>query len=125
MLISDKCCWLVFVFLRLVVAIHICSHGDEYEQIITGLNVNRTLKDVSISISSLTLLPRAEFQKHPFLDTQSFILPDPLLSLQTVVLSVRHSMQWNQMFRKYNVTAQTYFAKTPLFLKPRGPSSSR
>ncbi|KAM0879027.1 hypothetical protein ACQ4PT_034486 [Festuca glaucescens] len=52
--ISDKFCSLVLVFLRLVVAIQICSHADEYEQLITGLNENYSLKDVSISVSSLT-----------------------------------------------------------------------
>jgi hypothetical protein len=66
--VSDKFCWLVFVFLRLVAAIEICSHEDEYGQLIPGLNENYSLKDVSISISSLTVL-----------DIQSLILPDPLL----------------------------------------------
>ncbi|KAM0877728.1 hypothetical protein ACQ4PT_035297 [Festuca glaucescens] len=36
--VSDKFCWLVFVFLRLVVAIQICSNGEEYGQLITGLS---------------------------------------------------------------------------------------
>ncbi|KAM0879026.1 hypothetical protein ACQ4PT_034486 [Festuca glaucescens] len=35
----------ILVFLRLVVAIQICSHADEYEQLITGLNENYSLKD--------------------------------------------------------------------------------
>ncbi|CAM0947891.1 unnamed protein product [Alopecurus aequalis] len=35
----------ILVFLRLVAAIQICSHGDEYVQIITGLNENCSLTD--------------------------------------------------------------------------------
>jgi hypothetical protein len=78
--VSDKFYSLVLVFLRLVVAIQICSHAYEYEQLITGLNENYRLKDVRISISSLSL-PRAEFLMHPFRHTVTH-LPDPLLYKQ-------------------------------------------
>jgi hypothetical protein len=60
-------CWLVFVFLRLVVAIQICSNGEEYEHYI--------LKNVSISISSWIYI-------------RSLILPDPLVYKQWCFLCV-------------------------------------
>lgn len=50
----------ILVFLRLVVAIYICSHGDEYEQIITGLNENRNLKDWCFR----RVIPSREFTDH-------------------------------------------------------------
>jgi hypothetical protein len=76
--VSDRSCWLVFVFLRLVVAVQICSHSGQYGNLIPGLGEDYSLKDVSIRISSLTL-PPAEFPMYPLFDTRSLILPDPLL----------------------------------------------
>jgi ubiquitin thioesterase protein OTUB1 len=38
----------IFVFLRLLVAIHICSHSDQYEVLIPELNESNSLKDVII-----------------------------------------------------------------------------
>uniref|UniRef100_A0ACD5W8Z0 Uncharacterized protein n=1 Tax=Avena sativa TaxID=4498 RepID=A0ACD5W8Z0_AVESA len=35
----------IFVFLRLLVAIHICSHSDQYEVLIPELNDSNSLKD--------------------------------------------------------------------------------
>uniref|UniRef100_A0A453N1P7 Uncharacterized protein n=1 Tax=Aegilops tauschii subsp. strangulata TaxID=200361 RepID=A0A453N1P7_AEGTS len=64
----------IFVFLRLLVAIQICSQRELYEPIIQGPGGNYSLEVVSISTCSLTL-PRAEFPVHPLLDTRhSFYL---------------------------------------------------
>ena len=60
--VSDKFCFLVLFFLRLVVAIQICSHEDLYVQSIHDLKENCTLQDVSISISSLSLHYRSAFE---------------------------------------------------------------
>ena len=49
--VSDTFQWLVLTFLRLVVAIWICSHREEYEQRVPDLSEHYSLKDVSISIS--------------------------------------------------------------------------
>ena len=51
--VSDTFSWLVFIFLRLVVAIEICSHEEVYELLIPGLRGNYSLEDVSDSYPPL------------------------------------------------------------------------
>ena len=48
---SNTFCWSVFAFLRLVAAIWICSHSEEFEPRIPELNEYGTLREVSISVT--------------------------------------------------------------------------
>jgi hypothetical protein len=83
-------CWLVFVFLRLVVAIQICSHGEEYGQLITGLSQHYTLKDVSISISSSLYIlgytyGHSFYLTHWCTNSGAFCASPQLVSLRTIL----------------------------------------
>uniref|UniRef100_A0ACD5WC82 Uncharacterized protein n=1 Tax=Avena sativa TaxID=4498 RepID=A0ACD5WC82_AVESA len=50
----------IFVFLRLLVAIHICSHSDQYEVLIPELNESDSLKDWCFRV----VTPPREFTDH-------------------------------------------------------------
>ncbi|XP_047095119.1 OVARIAN TUMOR DOMAIN-containing deubiquitinating enzyme 1-like [Lolium rigidum] len=64
----------IFVFLRLVVAIQICSHAEEYGQLITGLSQHYTLKDWCF----LYVTPAREFTDHIMMTALARALEVPL-----------------------------------------------
>uniref|UniRef100_A0A8I7BGB8 OTU domain-containing protein n=1 Tax=Hordeum vulgare subsp. vulgare TaxID=112509 RepID=A0A8I7BGB8_HORVV len=72
--VSDTFSWLVFIFLRLVVAIQICSHREVYEPLIPGLRGNYNLEDWCLQ----RVTPARQLTDHVMMEALARALEVPL-----------------------------------------------